>query len=450
MSQKTPAKSSTPSSPLSINPALQTALGSLDVQLEAELARYRRQRQGRSVTSPQLPGHYPRHKPAVNQLEPTTASPISIAPAAPASPPVDINQQSAPMGGSPTPETRKSTQTEPTSPLFPPLPSQEAPLATTQEPTPADFPSLEESLERQGKLVVPTTEQSQPEDYLESSEKLRQTLAEQETTKDSQKPLTNRILTPLGVGSILLLLVSSATLTYIFRTSLGLDRFLETETPTTAKNSAATTVNEENELLGVNRPNLASDEFSESIDIYKLSELKASPTPNPISPIAPIPNSPLPEAAPPTASVFPLPQLPNPASNLPAALLPPPTPLRTAPQTTTPSVTPNSSPAQPESSTNKSLEQAKKSTPTPSTPTSAAPNSNNANSNLSKGFYYVLINSNDSSVLEKAQTIVPDAYVVNVPAGTRIAMGAFKLESEAKTLVDQLKQQGLSASIYNP
>jgi hypothetical protein len=440
MSQKTSAKSSTPSSTLSINPALQAALGSLDVQLEAELARYRRQRRGRGITSGQLPGHYPKQKSRVNQLEPTTASPISIAPSAPASPPVDIDQPSPPMGGSPTPENRESPETEPTPALFPPLPSQEAPLVKTQEQSATDSQSLEESLEGEGKLVVPTTDQSQPEDYLESSEKLRQTLAEQETTKESQKPLTNRILTPLGVGSILLLLVSSATLTYIFRTSLGLD-FLETETPTTADNSAATTVNGENELLGVNRPNLASDDEFPDVNINTLPNLKANPTSSPsASPIAPIPNSPPPAAAPPTASVLPLPQLPNPASNLPSALLTPPTP---PPPTATPSVTPNSSPAQPESSTNKSSERANKST-------SAAPKPNNANSNLSKGFYYVLINSNDSSVLETAQTIVPDAYMVNVPAGTKIAMGAFKRESEAKTLVERLKQQGLSASIYNP
>ncbi|MEQ8997918.1 MAG: hypothetical protein RID53_15615 [Coleofasciculus sp. B1-GNL1-01] len=441
MSQKTSATSSTPSSPLSINPALQTALGSLDVQLEAELARYRRQRRGRGITSPQLPGRYPKQKPGVNQLEPTTASPISIAPAADStSSPGDIDRQSSPVSGSPTPEQRESPETEPTPPLFPPLPSQEAPLVKTQEQSVTDFPSLEESLEEDGKLVVPTTDQSQPEDYLESSEKLRQTLAEQETPKESQKPITNRILTPLGVGSILLLLVSSATLTYIFRTSLGLD-FLETEIPTTAENSTATTANGENELLGVNRPNLASDDEFPDVNINTLPNLKANPTSSPsAAPIAPIPNSQPPAAAPPTASVLPLPQLPNPASNLPSALLTPPTP---PPPTATPSVTPNSSPAQPESSTNKSSEKTNKST-------SAELNPNNAVSNLSDEFYYVLINSSDSSVLETAQTIVPDAYVVNVPAGTRIAMGAFKLESEAKTLVERLKQQGLSASIYKP
>lgn len=442
MSQNTSAKSPTASSSLSINPALQAALGSLDVQLEAELARYRRQRRGRGFTSPQLPRN-PKQKSGVNQLEPTTMPPISIAPAADSgSFPADIDQPSSQLESSPTPETRESPETESTPTLFPPPPHQEASLVTTPDQTATDSPNLEDSLE-DGKITVPTPDQSQPEDYLESSEKLRQTLAEQETRKESQKPVSNRILTPLGVGSILLLLVSSATLTYIFRMSLGLDGFLETETPTTTENLTATTANEENEILGVNKPNLASNDEFPDVNISTLPNLKANPTSSPTaSPIAPIPNPVPPAASPPAASV-PLPQLPNPASNLPSALLAPPTPSGNVSPPATPSATPNSSPAQPESAANKSSESDNNSTSEPKTP-------NNVISNLNDEFYYVLINSSESSVLETAQTIVPDAYIVNIPAGTRIAMGAFKLESEAKTLVEQLQQQGLSASIYKP
>lgn len=442
MSQNTSAKSSTASSSLSINPALQAALGSLDVQLEAELARYRRQRRGRGITSAQLPRN-PKQKSGVNQLEPTTMPPISIAPTADSgSFPADIDQPSSQLESAPTPETRESPETESTPTLFPPPPHQEAPLVTTSDHAATDSQNLENSLEN-GKIAVPTPDQSQPEDYLESSEKLRQTLAEQETRKESQKPVSNRILTPLGVGSILLLLVSSATLTYIFRTSLGLDGFLETETPTTTENLTATTANEENEILGVNQPNLASNDEFPDVNISTLPNLKANPTSSPTaSPIAPIPNSVPPAASPPPASV-PLPQLPNPASNLPSALLAPSPPSASVSPPATPSATPNSSPAQPESAANKSSESENNSTSAKQTP-------NNVTSNLNEEFYYVLINSSESSVLETAQTIVPDAYIVNIPAGTRIAMGAFKLESEAKTLVEQLQQQGLSASIYKP
>jgi serine/threonine-protein kinase len=45
---------------------------------------------------------------------------------------------------------------------------------------------------------------------------------------------------------------------------------------------------------------------------------------------------------------------------------------------------------------------------------------------------------------------VADAYVENFPKGSRIQMGAFKTESEAKTLIEELKRQGISASIYHP
>jgi cell division septation protein DedD len=52
--------------------------------------------------------------------------------------------------------------------------------------------------------------------------------------------------------------------------------------------------------------------------------------------------------------------------------------------------------------------------------------------------------------LEQARTVVPDAYVRDFPKGSRIQMGAFKTESEAKRLVEELQRQGISASIYRP
>jgi cell division septation protein DedD len=65
-------------------------------------------------------------------------------------------------------------------------------------------------------------------------------------------------------------------------------------------------------------------------------------------------------------------------------------------------------------------------------------------------YYYVLVNDAGKQTLEKAKTIIPEAYVEKFPQGARIQMGAFKVESEATTLVEQLKQQGISASIYHP
>jgi cell division septation protein DedD len=74
-----------------------------------------------------------------------------------------------------------------------------------------------------------------------------------------------------------------------------------------------------------------------------------------------------------------------------------------------------------------------------------------ANATPSKdNYYYVLLNDGSESTLQQARTIVPDAYTRDFPQGTRIQMGAFKVEAEAKSLIEQLQQQGISASIYRP
>lgn len=62
--------------------------------------------------------------------------------------------------------------------------------------------------------------------------------------------------------------------------------------------------------------------------------------------------------------------------------------------------------------------------------------------------YYVLADYSDSS-LETARQLVPDAYVREFPEqGTRIQLGAFSEKQKAKQLVEQLRQQGISAGIY--
>jgi serine/threonine-protein kinase len=65
-------------------------------------------------------------------------------------------------------------------------------------------------------------------------------------------------------------------------------------------------------------------------------------------------------------------------------------------------------------------------------------------------YYRVLINDVSDRALQQVKKIVPDAYVLNLPEGARISLGAFKKESEAKTLVEELRQQGISASINRP
>ncbi|NEN94567.1 MAG: protein kinase [Moorea sp. SIO3I7] len=64
--------------------------------------------------------------------------------------------------------------------------------------------------------------------------------------------------------------------------------------------------------------------------------------------------------------------------------------------------------------------------------------------------YYVILNDGSSSGLAKARKIVPGAFLGRFPQGSRIQMGAFKNEAKANAFANQLRQQGMSASIYRP
>ncbi|HBL60593.1 MAG TPA: hypothetical protein DDZ80_19695 [Cyanobacteria bacterium UBA8803] len=305
------------------------------------------------------------------------------------------------------------------------------------------------------------SQQTPPEDYLESSEKLLRSLAEPEVAVGSpKKRFTNKILTPLGIGSILLLLLSSATLTYIFtnpssRSSLGLDRFFGSKSATTAKNQSAnsSTTGNSNQNSPINGPNLASDEFTD-VSLDTLTQLEASPSPSPVpSPVTALPNSPNYEAtAPAPASVVPPPVLPESYVDLPRAILQPPLQPGAVPPEAAPKPIPSAN-----NPSSKAAQKKPPATPAKTTPlkqsaaspaqTPAASSTSNAKSGE---FYYVVTNYNGDRSLEQARTIVPDAYIRNLPQGTKIQLGAFKLQSEADTLIEQLRQQGISASVYSP
>jgi cell division septation protein DedD len=63
----------------------------------------------------------------------------------------------------------------------------------------------------------------------------------------------------------------------------------------------------------------------------------------------------------------------------------------------------------------------------------------------------VLVDYTDDRSLAQARTVIPEAYLEEIPdQGTKIQMGAFLSENEAKALVDQLRQRGITATIYRP
>ncbi len=480
MSQNTTLESINPTlSNSSINPVLQAALGSIDVQLEEELARYRRQRAGRPITPPSGLGRHQVRKPleliAVDQGAKKTQLPALGMSTAP-----EISFPLAMVNQTPTakhPEEMPhepmdqmdqlesfSTSTEPTAPMVAPSRTNTVAHDTAQGVTGRRTPS-ERSAEAGGDLVPFGSAQAQPEDYLESSEKLLQSLAQEEERDRSRKRFTDRLLTPLGVGSLLLLLVSGATLVYIFKnpsmlSALHLNRFFGSKTTTTARKPTETApVNKtakENSPT-IKGPNLASQEFPE-VRLDTLTHLEPSPTliPSTATTQSEVPSSGVTEQAPP---VVPNSALPGSSSDISSALLPKPGQPETMPSTVSPVAPLPPLPATVPGASQSNLSAVNpKALSAPTTPVakqkpkaSSSATQTTATPPTARGnWYYVLSNYSSDRDLAQVKTVVPDAYVERFPQGAQIQVGAFKRESQAKALVEKLKKQGISTSIYHP
>ncbi|MBD1931334.1 MULTISPECIES: hypothetical protein [Cyanophyceae] len=424
--------SSRSSSAQSINPALQAALGSLDVHLEEELSRYRRERAGRGVPPNRGMGHNQVRKPidmiSVNATGGRNPSPAPkeaySTPAIPASePPLAAQEIKAVEQTHKEPiETHSAAM-----PSFNLAAASDIPIPRAPEAAPPEVPAPPEPIDQAATTI-------QPDDYLESSEQLLRSLAQEEAAARSQRSFLDNILTPLGVGSLLLLLFSTAMLGYVVTnpstlSSLGLDRFWKSSTPTVAQSPTATTpqtnASPATDTGKPNGPDLSSDEFKD-LNLDTLSTLKPTPSSSSRTPQVAVPS--------PQVSVPPIAPLPNPpaiesTTDVPSgtgAIVPvrPPAPLPVLPArspvaATTPSAQPSASPTVTE--------------PAPPNP---------------EGFYYVVVKYNGPSSFEEARKVVPDAYMS--PQGTQIYLGAFKKDSEAKTLVTELQKQGISASVYQP
>jgi hypothetical protein len=470
MSKNTSVEPSTPTtSNPSINPVLQAALGSIDVQLEEELARYRRQRAGRPVMASRGLGRHQSRKSidlmAVDQGEKTTQRPALGMSKAP-----EISFPFVSQNSTPNPAPSEQRQDEPRisgeSSNFPAsasaIPSRtlSAPLVTHAGHQPgaqelAEPSHTPESAADRGSDLVPLEPSpAPPDDYLESSEKLLQSLAQQEAEIAPKKRLTERWLTPLGIGSTLLALLLGATAIYVARNpstlkALNWNRNQESTTSTTASNSSPS--NPETQTSTANKPampgpNLAAPEFPE-VNLDTLSHLDVNPSP--VSPdVSAQPDSPDSTGIAPPAPIAPNPGVPQAggSSDISSALLPTPNPpgmppSRVAPVAPLPSLPRTGVPAQSSSAS-----------PTTQKPQPSAPEKtpNESSASAQGGFYYVLMDYSSDRDLQKARTVVPDAYVERFPQGTRIQLGAFDRESQAKTLLNELKRQGMNASIYHP
>ncbi|MDD1429516.1 hypothetical protein MEO94_34890, partial [Dolichospermum sp. ST_sed9] len=182
-----------------LNPAVTKALASLEVQLDQELTRYRRTRKtSRQQTSGSVQSYNRQRKTALlNDIQ------------LPAVPPI-----------TPVKNPFLTTKTEAMN--FP----QEFAISDIEEnPTPPNSEKSSSSIvltkiqppENQT-LLSTNNPPKQPDDYLKSSEALLRSLtAEKTQTPNSPNSpnFRNSVLSPIGIGSMLLLLLTSLTLGYI-------------------------------------------------------------------------------------------------------------------------------------------------------------------------------------------------------------------------------------------
>jgi hypothetical protein len=493
-----------------LHPVLKDALGSLDVQLEEELTRYRRLRAlGKSGYSPRQTTYK-----GTARVQPPPAI-------APVTEPLPIPSQ--------TPEAGTATRGE-------------AETASVEVPptSPADSQSYLELQELAKQYAAQIHQEAElaaatdgPNDYLESSEELLRSLAEEEASVQAEESFLKSLSTPLGIGSMLLLLVSSAMFGFVIMNPSSMTQWLSQQKPEVATNSVTSANPSSTAPAGasnpsdVPQPNLANQEFPDlnlstlgSLPVDRTSTIKSGKLPGkpsiasskdakkanlgvsgkstlstatqprsvkPAVPPAPHVTSSAPEASAPAGEV------PSPRRLAPATgYNPPPAPVYRAPAPPIQSYSPPppvrsysapaAKPVRPRSSTPKPSVSGKstssprssnaaspapaipplKLNPVPSPATSISPSPTNSYSPspapatssspaaaVPNGYKVVTPYSSDRA-LEKAREKVPDAYLQNYSDGAKVQLGAYDNESTAQKRAEELRQQGIPAEVYKP
>ncbi|GET36971.1 hypothetical protein [Microseira wollei] len=395
MSQLSSVESSPQSSPTpGLDPTLQAVLGNLDVNLEEELTRFRRQRPGKKMLYTNGSS-----RPKVDKS-------------------LDLISVKATGGRNLGAENKAS--------------------AASNNPTPGGVEDLNEQRNIPAAAIASDVETNvsaavatnytqaaapgatliQPDDYLQSSEALLKNLtAEPENPFTPEQPEreSDGLLSPLGIGSMLLLLLASATLGYVVMNPASvshLNRLFEPQKPKVAENTPKTAAAGGNASVvrGIpTSPNLAAEEFGE-LTLRSLSTVEprvaAIPTPAP-RPQIPV-NTPatIPSAVPGNVPL-----------DLSRSLLPQPVESGSLPLPT--------------------------SAPTPATrQTGAKP------ARAGENRYLVVMDYNGSRSLTQARKVAANAFVRRLPDGTRIQLASFPTASEARAKVQQLQKQGVSAQLY--
>lgn len=475
----TPARPTTPP-----KTPIQQALASLTLNLNDELTRYRQSRSG-AVSSPRG-GLFRRQRRSPDLITLTQVAPPQTGSMATPEVPTVVATPGVPQPQPPQPQPATAMASPPSTPSLP---------SVGNPPSPPVVQGTELALT--SRTLADTS--ALPRDYLTSTEVLLNSGAPTPTRSEPEQgepdyhpPLWKPLMTPLGIGSLLLLLLGSASLGYVVTSPQALSHLpwlgasrtdvdpAATAEPGADSTAIAPTVTDgatsasptSPDRVGIG-PDLSQGEFR-NLDLGSLSTLAQpdeAPTPAPAltpesasasslsSTLEPAPASttpapattePSPGTAPTTVAppataeaASPTPTTPTPTTTPVQAVTPtapvapvplasqPPQPLAVAQPVPQPQ--PTAQPAAPPAP----LTQVPV-TPTPAPAPAAAPS------------YYVVASYTGDQSLTQARTAVSDAYVRNFPSGAKIQLGAFSQAGAAQGLVQQLQRQGITAQVYQP
>lgn len=443
-----------------LSPVLRNALLCLDVRLEDELTRYRRQRAGGGRLSYTAGRRTPRLKindrplsnPLLNGLV-TPTSPTDRAAAA-------ESDRSGAVGVSdfwttPASESHHAPSSGPViveevvePPADPALPLDAGVAVATAYSHSNDYHDGYQGDDNVSHATTPT-------DYLESSEELLKSLEEEEAEIAVEQGFLQNLLSPLGMGCMLLLLVSSAMFGYVAMNPASLSRFLATRNAPSANSAPETQASPGPEAGGIPQPNLATKEFTD-LNLKSLGTLQPNgslganswPVRSGSNPTAAInlglsgttgagivPTPPTADAAtsasPPEPAIAPAPVVDPPAAREPNV------PVYQAPEPARVEA-PVERPAPPIPRT---------AVPAPSAPAVSIPPERQPQSTGTYNYKVVTPYTGDQS-LDDARKVVPDAYLRNFEdAGAQVQVGAYQNESEAKARAEALRQQGIPAEV---
>lgn len=426
MSQK--LLQSTKKSTHELNPTLQAVMDSLDVQLEVELTRYRKYR--RQTAQP------PTTTKNSNKQIYKTPELISVIPA-------DDQITSQPESKTELPndnpqKSNSSVQAPSPVAIEPPTPAEltMAKKSDTESASPESADTLNQGKEK-NTSGLGDNNSTAPDNYLESSEKLLESLEQLKSRSQEQPTYLASLFTPLGIASMFLFLVSCTTLGYVVMnpsglSKLGLDRLFKRDSTTAQENTQETTTEDSQntrEQPLPKSPDLAAQEFVD-LDLNTLSNVNPKPSefPAPTAIAKPVVPPPIPGSV--DTSSQPTYKPSGEIDNLSSTLLP------QSAQSANNQSTTTTEPSSTASAT--------------ASPTSAPTTSSDTTSPVKSddGWYYVVVDYVNEESLYKAQQVVPDAYVREVPGGTKIQMGALWEVERAEKFLKELQEKGLDAKYY--